>query len=240
MTTKSNAIQSSRQLVWCRSLSIATFMLLAMIGTVAQAHHRPGHGGGGSGGGDDTWSFHAETVGHVTGYYDSKEYSVSGDDHNLVFNKPGDNDFWLSDFFRDWDYNGRDGWECFTDFPGSPRNPGNEPNYNPNFVGTMQLYDGFGSDPDLAARFWFWAGNDPEDPADKLHGTDYVLQLYDYGQVWTGPFPPDQVAPSYRIATHWEILPKKKNLLRDEPCVTGGVVAFPAGEGVLLEVIQNP
>lgn len=227
-------ITGSFRMTSTRPLLAAVLLAATVVCPVALAHHRPGHGGGGGGGDNDTWSFHAESSGHVYGYYDSKEYNVSGDVHNLVFNKRNGNEYWFSDYFRDWDYNGRSGWECFTD---STVDPVDE---NPNLAGTMQLYE-FGNEPELVARLWFRAGNDPDDPADKIHDIQYVLDLYNESQGWTGPFPPDKVpAPaSWRVATHWELRTAKRGSLRNEPCVTGNVVPFGIGD-VYFEVEQNP
>ncbi|MDX1555821.1 MAG: hypothetical protein R3212_07335, partial [Xanthomonadales bacterium] len=214
---------------------------VALSRTSAIAHHRPGHGGGGGGsGGGDTWSFDAESIGHVDGDFESKEYSVTSDVHNLVFNKNGGNFYQFSDYFRDFVYDGgRSGWDCFVDYEGSPR-PIEPPDPNPNFAGSMQLYDEFGSGDDLVARFWFWAGNAPEDPADKLHVIDYVLSLYNFSGMWFPSFPPDVGVWSNRYATHWELAVTKGRLNRKEPCVTSDLVAFPPDEEIELRVIQNP
>ena len=176
-------------------------------------------------GGQETWSFSAISSGHVLGSYVSKEYGISNDVHNIVFNEPSNNAISLGEYFVLRDYDGRSGNICFdTDV----------------MIGTMQVYDEFGSDADLVARVWFRAANDPADPGDSLDDVKYVLDLFDGGQGWNGPFPPAQVAYSSRLATHWELRNPNKGWLRNEPCVSSGIVAFPASEGVLFEVIQNP
>jgi hypothetical protein len=228
---------SNIHLAVSRPVLAAILLSATVVSSAALAHHRPGHGGGGPGGGEDeTWSFTAGSDGDVTGTYVSKEYTISNDVQNIVFNKPGGNAYWLSDYFRDLHYrDGGDGAECFVGTESNPMDP------SPNFAGTMQLYDNFGNDSDLVARFWFRAGNDPVDPQDKIYDLQYVLSVYDDGQGWIGNFPPDQGVYSYRTATHWSLATAKKGARHNEPCVTDGIVSFsPDGSGVDFSVIQNP
>ena len=181
-----------------------------------------------SGGDEDTWSFYAESSGHVTGMYTSKEYKISGDDHNIVFNRPSTNSYRLGDYFIFHDYDGRSGQNCFV---GSSIDR----------AGSMHLLDEFGSEPEAVARFWFLAENDPEFAEDKVTDLGYRLTLYNFDpdEVWAGEFPPNKESYSVRVATHWELITTKKADSRKEPCVSGGLIPFPSGE-VELRVIQNP
>lgn len=92
----------------------------------------------------------------------------------------------------------------------------------------MHLHDDLGTDFDLVARFWFWASNAPSGPADKIDDLRYVLEMYDDGAGWTGPFPPalGQEDPSSRTATRWEMRTERKGSLKNEPCVTDGIESF--------------
>ncbi len=182
----------------------------------------------GNGGGQETWSFSAESSGEVVGLYESKVYTISGDDQNLVFNDFNQNIYRLSDFFIIRDYNGKSGEECFV-------------SSGINRAGTMQLYDDLGNDADLVARLWFRASNDPADPANQIDDLKYVMELYDDGEGWAGSFPPNQAAWSVRVATRWELKTVRKGDARKDPCVSGDILAFPAeSEGIIFRVIQSP
>ena len=161
--------------------------------------HRNDPGCDGGGGGDDgTWSFHAKSSGHVTGMYNSKDYKISGDDHNIVFNKSGGNTYTLGDYFIFHDYNGRSGQDCFV-------------SSSIDRAGTMHLLDEFGSDGDAVARFWFGAENAPEFPEDKTTlGYRLTLYNFDANGGWAGDFPPNKTDYSVRVATHWELITTKK------------------------------
>lgn len=174
----------------------------------------------------DTWMFHAVSHSPLEGIYTSKEYQITGDTKNLVFNKTGGNNYWLSKYFVDRNYNGRSGGNCFG--PASK-----------NRAGTMQLADDLGKNSDLVAVFWFRASNDPVDPADEINDLKYVLELYNDSEGWFGIFPPDQTGSS-RTATHWKMRTERKGSLNNEPCVTNGLESFNSGEGVDFDVRRVP
>jgi len=107
----------------------------------------------------------------------------TGNIDNLVFNKPESQVEFNVDFGN-----------CFSG----------------NYVATMQLYDGFGSDEYLVARFWF------KDPTDDV---GYVLEMFDtefdprFGPTWLGgAFPPFAGGQITRSAESWQIRTTRKNI----------------------------
>lgn len=92
-----------------------------------------------------------------------------------------------------------------------------------NYTATMHLIDGFGSETELVARFWF------KDPSDDV---GYVLELYDTdfepesGPAWSGgTFPPFDGSTIIRSAESWEIRTTRKK--STGPCTGSGEFGVP-------------